>query len=299
MMLMALAFCPALAQGADERDKLIRSIDEISRAYAEREAGTFRRLYIENYANIRGKPTYNLREQLIAMLEADSILLRAGRKLDYETIRYDNEPPQITIYGRTAIVNVAKNHSWQYRGQKCRTRTQATELWIKQDEEWKIAAGHTTMFQCDPKPFHPLHSAVAAIHSRTKPPVNRDRESERQVRELIRKLVAGRASLEQPFESILAPHVAEGFVSTDLSGNISQDRSILATIQMPLPGRALGFRHHEDAVLIYGDAALYTFRVRDPDGTSTDGPRQTTIFFARVEGRWVIAAAHTSGESSD
>jgi hypothetical protein len=280
-----------------DRNEILNSIAEISKAYVARDPAPFERLYLENHISIRSKPVYNLREQLIAMMRADSFIVQAGKKLDYETIRYESENPQINFYARTAIVNIAKKNYWQYRGQKCQTRTQATEVWVKPADEWKIAAGHTTTFQCDPKPFHPIHAAVAAIQSRTKAPANADLESEQQIRELVKMLAAARASLEEPFEAVIDRHTADSFVSTGLKGEVGRDRSILATIQVPLPNRAAGFRSQDDAVLIYGNAAVYTYRPRDPG--SIDNPQQCTIIFAKVGGRWLIVAAHTSRNSID
>jgi hypothetical protein len=210
----AFAQFPAAVDRTADRNEILRSIFEISKGYVARDPAPFERLYLENHVSIRGKPVYNLRDQLIAMMQADSIVLRAGKKLDYETIRYESDDPQINFYGRMAVVNISKRNYWQYRGQKCQTRTQATEVWVKPENEWKIAAGHTTTFQCDPRPFHPVHSAVAAIQSRTKPPANTDFEAEQQVRELIRTLVAARASIDEPFESVIKRHTADTFVST-------------------------------------------------------------------------------------
>lgn len=304
LMLLALtcrfAFGQAAVDSTADRNQILNSISEISRAYTARDAAPFERLYLENHASIRGKPFYNLRAQLIAMMQADSVLLRAGKRLDYETIRYESEAPQISFYDRVAIVNVAKRNYWQYNGQKCQTRTQATEVWIKPADEWKIAAGHTTTFQCDPKPFHPIHAAVAAIQARTRPPVNTDIEAEHQVRDLIRTLAAARASLEEPFESVVERHVADSFVSTDLKGSVGRNRGTLATIQVPLPNRAAGFRNQEDAVLVYGNAAVYTYRVRGAGETgSAESPQQCTIVFARTGGRWLIVAAHASRQHGD
>ncbi len=301
LVLAALMCGSAVGQSAaDDRSQIASSIAAISRAYAARDPAPFERIYLENHASIRGKPVYNLRDQLVAMMRADNFLVRAGKRLDYETLRYEAEKPQVTLHGRTAIVNVAKVHYWQYRGQKCQTRTQATEVWIKPADEWKLAAGHTTTFQCDPKPFHPIHSAVAAIQNRTKAPANLDVQSERQVRDLIRMLTAARASLEESFEAMVDRHTATNFVSTDANGAVGSDRTILATIQVPLPGRALGFRNQDDAVLIYSDAAVYTYRVRDgDDGPAGSVPRQCTIVFARKGDQWLIVAAHLSRQIAD
>lgn len=284
-----------LLDPAIERGEILSSISEISRAYVARNPAPFERLYLENYASIRSKPVYNFREQLIAMMHADSLMLRAGKRLEFETLRYDAETPRITFHGRTALVNVAKQNHWQYRGQKCLTKTQSTELWVKPGDQWKIAAGHTTTVHCDPKPFHPLHSAVAAIQPKTRAPINTDLAAEREVRALIHVLVSGLASLEEPFERVLDRHVTENFTSTDAQGIVSGERGILSAIQVPMPNRAAGFRNQEDAVLVYGDAAVYSYRVR----TALSGTQQCSIFFVRTPLGWKVAAAHLSKNAVD
>lgn len=304
LMLLALACSFAFGQPSVDhtvdKNQIFSSLAEISRAYVARNPAPFERLYLENYADIRNKPSYSLREQLIAMMQADLVQLRAGKKLDYATLRHESENPQLSFYDRVAIVNVSKKNTWQYDRKKCETRTQATEVWIKPADEWKIAAGHTSTFPCDDRPSHPKHPAVAGIQSRTRPPANSDLEAEHQVRDLIRTLVAARASLEESFESVIARHISETFVSTDLKGDVGHDRSILATIQVPLPNRAAGFRTQEDAVLVYGNAAVYTYRVRGTtDAAAPESPQQTTIVFARFGGRWLIVAAHTSRQPAE
>lgn len=298
IVLLAWCCCFVSAQPRGDREQIAASISEISKAYVSRDPVPFQRLYVDTYASIREKPIYNLRDQLIAMMQADSVLIRAGKRPEYETVRYENEPPQITLHGRVAIANVARRNYWQYRGQKCQTRTQATEVWVKLESDWKLAAGHATTFQCDPKPFHPIHAAVAEMQSRTKAPPNTDHEAEQQVRELIRTLVSARASLDEPFDAVVGRYMAEGFVSTDLNATVGRDRSPLSTIQVPLPNRSAGFRNQEDAVLIYGDAAVYTYRIRTAE-SSSDYPRQCTIVFTRTRGKWLIAAAHTSKPADD
>lgn len=303
MLLLALTCRFALGQpttdSTADRNQILGSIAEISRAYVARDPAPFERLYLEGHTSIvRVKPTYNLREQLIAMMQADSVLLRAGKKLEYRTISYESDPPQINLYDRAAVVTVAKTNSWQYEIRRCQTRTQSTELWVKPANEWKVAAVHTTTFPCNSRQFYPPHAAVAAIESKLKPPANTDVEGEQQLRELIRTLVAARASLEEPFAAVVERHIADNFVSTDLKGEVSGDRSLLNMIQVPLPSRSIGFRNQEDAVVVYGNAAVYTYRLRDKPEAS-DGLQRCTIIFVRLDGKWMIAAAHTSRPSDD
>ncbi|MCC6328739.1 MAG: hypothetical protein IT174_09495 [Acidobacteria bacterium] len=298
LMLIA-SVCPfALGQlpadSPSDKEQILNSISEISRAYLARDPIPFERLYLENHAAIRAKPVFNLREQLLAMTRADSIILRAGKRLDYETLRYESKAPQVYLYGRTAIVTIAKEHYWQYRGQKCLTRTQGTELWVKQGLEWKFAASHNNTIECDPKPFYTIHPAVAALQSRTRPPANTDLEAEQQIRALIQELVAARTAPDISFDDMQNIDISDYFVATNVRGEISRSRSILSDIQVPAPKRATAFRGQDDVILVYGDAAVYTFRARESSEAGRNAIRQETIFFARLGGRWLIVAAHES-----
>ncbi len=298
LMLIA-SVCPfALGQlpsdSPSDKEQILNSISEISRAYLARDPIPFERLYLENHLAVRGKPVFNLRDQLVAMTRADSIILRSGKRPDYQTLRYESRTPVIYQYGGTAIVTIAKEHYWQYRGQKCLTRTQGTELWVKQGEEWKFAASHNNTFECDPKPFYPMHPAVAALQSRARPPVNTDLEAERQVRQLIQDLASAHSSMDGAFDEMLGRKISDRFVSTNAKGVAGMGRGILAAIQVPSPKRSTAFRGQADAILTYGDAAVYTFRVEAVSGRESDVIRQITIFFARIGDRWIIVAAHES-----
>ncbi|MEO7672734.1 MAG: hypothetical protein ABIU09_01485, partial [Pyrinomonadaceae bacterium] len=110
-VVLAAFSAPALAQfgslpdTGDDRNEILRAIAEISTAYVARNPEPFERIYLENYVSIRGKPVYNSREQLIAMMRADSAPLRAGKKLDYQTLSYESENPQFHFYGSSAVIN--------------------------------------------------------------------------------------------------------------------------------------------------------------------------------------------------
>lgn len=296
----ALARTPPPDDRAADRTEILASISEISRAYVARDPRPFERLFLDSFVSIRGKPVFNMREQLIAMMQADSIYLRAGKRLDYETLSYEAENPQIRFYGDTAVVTVAKRNLWAYRGQRCLSRIQATELWAKIGGEWKIAASHTNTFHCDSKPYYPIHSAVSAVPQRTRPPANQDFQSEQEVREVIRTIAAAQSSLEEEPSTIVGRFTSDDFVSTGLNGEINNRRDILATIPAAVPARAFGIRNQDDALLIYGNAAVYTYKVRRPDLTVSDGsPQQTSIIFAKAQNQWLIVAAHTSKYSAD
>ena len=280
-----------------DQTEILRSIAEISRAYVARNPEPFERIYLENYVSIRDKPVYNTREQLIAMMRADSGPLRAGKKLDFDTISYESENPQFHFYGQTAIVNIFKKNFWQYRGSKCLTKTQATEVWLKRDGTWRLAAGHVTTFQCDPKPFYPIHPAVSAISPRAKAPPNSDPEAEGQIRIVVYEIANARLSGADALSAVLDKHLAKDFVSTNIKGEVVRDRSVLASLPPPTPSRTLGLRNQDEAILIYDDAAIFTFRVRPaaaPAGAAREAPEQCTIVLIKSQGKWLIGAAHVS-----
>ena len=281
----------------NDRNEILRSIAELSSAYVARTPDPFEKIYLDNYVSIRGKPVFNSKEQLIAMMNADQLQLKARRKLEYDTISYEAENPQFHFYGQTAVLNVSKKNYWQYRGQKCMTRSQGTELWIKRDGEWKIAAAQVTSFHCDPKPYYPIHAAVAAVGSETKAPHNTDVASEQQVRELINSLVKARISTQETFEAVLDRSVSKDFVFTDLKGEVSGDRSLLQGLPAASGTRSAGLRNQDDAIIVFDGAAVFTYKLKPQ--TPDESPRQCTIILAKVDERWMIAAAHISRYVTD
>ncbi len=288
-------------RSADENEILL-SIAEISKAYVARASEPFERIYLENYVSIRGNPIYNTREQLIAMMKADSGPVRAGKKLDYETLSYESENPQFHFYGQTAIVNISKKNFWRYRESKCLTRTQATELWLKREGAWHIAASHVTTFQCDPKPFYPIHKAVAAIPSITKAPPNTGIEAESKVRAVVNEFANARAFGPGAVSEVLDKYLVKDFFVTNLKGEVVRDRSVLASLPPSQPSRVPGLRNQDDAILIYDDTAIYTFRIRPaavPAGAAPEAPQQCTIVLVELQGKWLMAAAHISKIGAD
>ncbi|NOT47700.1 MAG: hypothetical protein HOP17_08110 [Acidobacteria bacterium] len=282
-----------------DRTQILAEIESISKAYVGRDPLPFESIYLENYVSIREKPVYNVREQLIAMMKADSIILNAGKKLDYETLFYETENPQIRFYGRAALVISTKKNLWQYHSQKCLTKMVSTELWVKPERDWKLAAGHATTFQCDPKPYHPIHKAVATIPARGKP-VNTDPESEQQIRELLGAFAKAQAAGGKTYDSVLESVVVKDFKAIDLSGESVTDLSTLADIQAPAAARSPGLRNQDDALVIYPDAAVYTFKVRPPAASPANNlSKQCSIFFVKTENRWMIAGAHVSKYLAD
>lgn len=282
---------------SNDRDEILRSIAALSAAYVARTPDPFEKIYLDNYVSIRGKPVFNSKEQLIAMMNADQVLLKARRKLEYDTISYEAENPQFHFYGQTAVLNVSKKNYWQYRGQKCMTRSQGTELWIKRDGEWKIAAAQVTSFHCDPKPYYPMHAAVAAVGNDTKAPPNTDIASEQQVRELINSLVKARTASQEPLEAVLDRSVSKDFVFTNLKGEVSSDRSLLEALPATSGARSAGLRNPDDAIIVYDGAAAFTYKLKPQ--TPDESPRQCTIFFVKMDEGWVVAAAHASRYVTD
>ena len=62
---------------SNDRNEILRSIAELSSAYVSRTPDPFEKTYLDNYVSIRGKPVFNSKEQLIAMMNADQVLLKA------------------------------------------------------------------------------------------------------------------------------------------------------------------------------------------------------------------------------
>lgn len=290
---------PLLDRSADQND-ILKAIGEISKAYVSRDPEPFSRYYLENYASIRGKPVFNMREQLLAMMRADSVLLKAGKRLDFDTIYYEAENPRFHFYGSVAILNVVRKNYWQYHGQKCLTTTHTTELWIRKTGDWKIAAGHVTTFQCEPKPYYPVHAAVAAIPSINKPPVNGDSGDEQQVRELILSLVKARNSGSGAFEAAVEKNVTADFVSTNVKGEVDRDRIALTSLPAPQPARAPGLRGQDEALVIYDSGAIFSYKLKAGTGSEAgSSPLQSTVFLVKIDGRWQIAAVHMSKYSGE
>lgn len=282
----------AVDRTADEA-RILAEIEAISRGYVARDPVPFEQIYLENYVSIREKPVYNVRDQLIAMMKADAIFLKAGKKLDYETLVYETANPRIRFYGRSAVVISEKKNYWQYRGQKCLTRMIATELWVKPENEWKLAAGHATTFQCDAKPYHPIHKAVAELPARGKP-ANADADGEQQLKELLETISRAQKTGGETWNSIVRSNVAADFKAVSIDGEVVADRSAISEI--PASSRTPGMRNQDDALMVYPDAAVYTFKFRPAagPGSAAGMPNQCSIFFARTENRWLVVGSHTT-----
>lgn len=275
---------------ADEQE-IQRLIREINEAYVARNYGPLERVYLEKFVSIRNKPQYNYRAQLIAMMKSDARDLAAGKRPDYQTISYESENPQIRFFGNTAIVNVEKKNAWKYKEDRCLTRYQTTEVWIKREGSWRIAAAHATTFQCDSVPFYPPHPAVAAIPSQTMPQQNPDLSTDVAVRSMINQISDAPGSEE---------FFADGYISATANGELSFDRGpIISALQSRTAGASRTLRRDE-ALQIFDDTAVYMFRVKQKSRQG-DGEIavQVTAVLVNLGGRWQLAASHFSKVIAD
>lgn len=276
---------------SEDRTQILSAIEAISKGYVGRDPYPFEYFYLDNYLSIKEKPVFNGRDQLIAMMKADAVLLGAGKKLDYETLQYETESPQIRFLGLAAIVTSTKRNLWQYKGQKCLTKMATTELWVKPDGDWKLAAGHGTTFQCDNKPFHPIHPAVAKTPPRTKP-ANTDTDTEQLIRSLLTEVSLAQSGRIENAATVLKSGVSADFKGLDANGESSTDRSILADLPLAV-SRSVGMRDPNDILMIFPGAAVYSFKIKAA-AVQPSAPKQCSIFLARQDGRWQIAAFHIS-----
>lgn len=275
----------------DQSDKLAayqeirKSMLEIERAFVARDPEPFERIMLEDYIGVRSKPVYNAREQLLAMVRWDALAMKNRRKLDFETLSYDSESPSVRIAGRTAVINVLKNNLWSYKGSKCLSRYQATEVWVKRSSDWRLALGHMTAFQCDPMPWQPPHPAVSAVQTLTKPVARLNPEAELEVRETLRQVV-------NPTASRTTGLFSSEFVSTNLKGEVGRDRNaLLNALRADTNPRSERYRDDE-AIQIFDDTAIYLFRLR----TNAESPTSMnfSVVLVKQSGEWQIVASHAT-----
>jgi len=276
-----------------ERSAVLKVMNEAAEAYAGRDPRPFETIFLENYVGIRDKPEFDMREQLIAMVKADAEMLKAGKRPDFQTLKYENTQVDVRLYGNAAIVIAGKKNHWRYGERKCLTNIQATELWIKREGDWKAAASHATNFHCESKPYHPTHPALVGLPEPPRP-VNSDREGEMQIRGLINSLVRSRTGGAASFLTAAEHAVTSDFVSTAPDGTVGSGRDVLSTIPA-LPSRTSLSRNSDDAIVIFDASAIYTFRLLEKAGTdATMVLKRGTLFFVRSESGWKIAALHFS-----
>lgn len=282
----------AFSQSNSDVDEIRRSISEIERAFVSREPGPFERIYLDGYVNVREKPIYNYRDQLSAMVKWDSLALKAGKKLDFETLSYDSDLPSIHVHGDVAIVNVLKKNLWRYRDDRCLTQYQTTELWIRSEAKWKIAAAHMSTLQCEKMPWQPPHPAVAEIRPLAKPVKFISATAETDLRELVSSLTDAGLRADTNSDAFLSD-----FVFTGINSATSAERSALLTA-LKVPTIRNREKYRDDEVFLsFGPAALYLFRIRSfaKAGENTPPPPVVySVMFFRSASGWQIAAAHAS-----
>ena len=266
-------------------DQITARIREINRSYESRDHRPFERYYLDSYVNIRNKVVFNIKEQLIAMMRSDSHILRSGRKPDHLTKSFRAENPDILVYNDVAVVYSAKLHEWEYRGSGCVTRFVATDLWIRDEGEWKLAAGAANTFHCDPLPWSRPHPAVAALGDRTTPPRSSD-ELASKVSSVLEAIVN-----EGP-EDRIADEAR--FIGTDGESSKNADAMIALLRAAGDPAQRLSI--DEEVYLPLPGGAIYTFcskRRGDRGFIDRGSITQHFILFVEIDDRLKIAAAHS------
>jgi hypothetical protein len=273
-------------RSSDEQE-IRKSIGEIAKAFVARESEPFERIYLDEYVSIRGKPIYNAKMQLVAMVKSDETAIKAGKKLDFETLLYENDEPIVHFFGNTAVVNVLKKNNWRYDKDKCLTRYQSTELWIKRNTKWRLAAGHATLLQCDQPPWHAPHPAVAAVGTENTPRPNARKDIEREIRQWI----TDNGSRNEAANETLGRIFAESFVYTNETGVTGTDTWACRTAYSWLTSEG---KQNED-IVVFDDGAIYTYRVKKMGMGGAAGPPsiyQNTAFLVKISGQWRVIAFH-------
>lgn len=286
-------------QEADRRD-IAELIIEISEAYVSRSAEPFERIMLDNYVSVRGKPVYNAREHLIAMMRADATALRSKRALDYVTLSFSADEPEIRIFGSAAIVTGMKRNEWQYRGSKCVTRYQSTDLWLKMNGKWRLAAGAANTIQCDPMPWHRPHPAVAAIPEIETPPSVSDTDSEKEIEHLLADIVkpsATETGRETETQSGPDRFFTRDFQATDFDAVTTNDRDALLGVLRSATAPAQRTSIENEAMLFYGDVAVYIFGLKTRGRLGTTERTKVVYYFTvllKTETTWRFAVSHAT-----
>jgi hypothetical protein len=280
------------SEKSDDAQEIRRSMIEIERAFVSRDPEPFDRLFIEGYVNIREKPVFNYRDQLAAMVRWDAAAIKSGKKLDFETLSYESDVPTISLYGDSAIVTTQKKNLWRYKDDKCLTHYQSTELWLRMEGRWKVAAGHVSTIQCEPLPWNPPHPAVAPIRTLSKPIQYISTSTETELRELLSKLNDAGLRTDSNTDAFTAK-----YISTEVKGVVTNDRStLLSTLKVPTMRNRERYRDDE-IFLSFGSAAMYLFRVRSFPKAGETAPPVPVVFsvmFVKSGNNWQIAASHAS-----
>ena len=281
------------AAGTDDQSEIKRLLAEIEQAFVSRDPGPFERIYLEGYVGIRGRPVYNALDQLTAMVRWDATAIKSGKKLDFETLSFDNENPTVKIYGDAAVVTALKKNSWRYKDSRCTNRYQSTDVFARVSGQWRLVLGHMSLIPCDPMPWQPTHPAVGDIRNKTKPTLHLSPATETEIRELIGKLTETGISGTNG-----ADIFASEYVSTSLINEVTGDRTrLLSAFRIPTSRSSDRYRDDEAFLNFGGNVAAYIFRVRSfakgPDA-KPDPPVTFSVIFSKMDGTWKIIAAHES-----
>ena len=284
---------PSRSVGEDAR--LISTyIDAIAKAFVSRDPEPFERLYLSDFVSVRGRPVYNAREHLAAMVRSDAAAKRAKRTLDFETIAFDSDAPSIKVIGDVAIVTALKRNEWKYRDSKCITRYQSTDVWVRAGSEWRLAAGAANIIQCEPMPWHPPHPAVASIPEKNTPPETND-PAEQEIETLLQELV--RTSETGDTASGHGRHFLADYVFTNAEAIRSDNPSELIEVIRAGSHPSQRTSIEEEGYFLYSDTAIYIFGARTrPRPGSIE--RAKTIYYltvlVKIDGHWKFAAAHAT-----
>ena len=277
----------------DEAAEIKKLMSEIEQAFVSRDAAPFERIYLESYVGIRGRPVYNAFEPLLAMIRWDAAALKSAKKVDFETLSFENENSLVRVFGEAAVVTGVKKNLWRYRDARCLNRYQSTDLFAKLDGRWRLVLGHMTLIPCDPMPWQPPHPAVADIRSQTRPSRNLSPSVETEIREFISKIIeAGLAG------GSASDAFAPDFLSTAVNNEVNSDRTpLLAALRIPTAKANERYRDDEAFLSFGGNVAVYAFRIRShPKGPDTkpDSPITYSVIFAKLGGVWKIVSSHAS-----
>lgn len=290
---------PAALQEAD-RLEIVELINEINDAYVSRSAEPFERIMTENYVAVRGKPVFNAREHLIAMMRADAAALRTKRTLDYVTLSFTADDPEIRIFGSAAIVTSLKRNEWQYRGSKCLTQYRSTDLWLKINSKWRLAAGAANTIQCDPMPWHRPHPAVAAIPEIETAPSAADAALEEEIEHLLAEIdrpPVTEAGRETETRSVADRFFIRNFQSTDIEGNTTADQDPLLAVLRSAADPAQRTSIENESMLFYGDSAVYIFGLKTRGRLGTTERTKVVYYFTvllKTEAGWRFAVSHAT-----
>lgn len=301
-LFIVLVFAPIAAAGQStsavpksetDAQTLLSQIDQISKGFVSRDPGPFEKFYLHSYVSVRGKPVYNARDHLVAMVRSDAAAKRVKKALDFETVSFFTDQPTVRIYGNTAVVTLLKHNEWKYRGSKCITLYQSTDVWLRQQGEWKLAAGAANSRQCDPAPWYPPHPAVASVGEITTPPEAAQESAGKEIEEMLDELALKTETSDKP--SAHERYFVSDFTSTSVEGEISSNPTELIDVLRAGVHPSQRTSIENEGFMIFDDSALYIFGARTrPRLGTTERPK--TVYYmtvlVRTDSSWKFAASH-------